>query len=474
MSVTPVGYVIIPVSVATFIGAPRYLLSLGIALSVLQAASVFNIEGDFAVGISPYFFVAILICLRFVPLWLSGRIGFAPREQVLLYQRPLLLLVLWALASVIVLPAVFAGVRVDAARAGMDAYAPSPLHWSLSNGAQIAYLMLNCVFVTCLVYESANRLQVDRFFAAFRWSGALAAAVGLYQLVAHIYGLPYPDNFFNSNSAWAQLTDQRLAGSWRVSATFTEPSAAGSYFAMWTALVLFSAVGDEYSPRSYWCLPPLGIVMLAVTTSTTGYVAGAALLLLFFKKQLPGLVLHRTISRRGLFAIVVILAALVAGALLLPNFSHVIRAVIWQKSQLTSGQNRMATSVHAYYIAVQSLGLGVGLGSNRPSGLLSYVVSNLGIPGLVLFLYLLQVTRALSAAAVTSAKAAEDIRLLTLIRASGCAFAVEMFAMVVAGAELTSPGLWVSWAVLLGTCRQASLSSQELANSDSPSASQFS
>ena len=80
MSITYIGLIVIFVSLLIFVVAPRYLVPWAIGLSVLQAASVFNVGGAFPIGVSPYFFVTILICLRFLPLWLSGQLGFAPRR----------------------------------------------------------------------------------------------------------------------------------------------------------------------------------------------------------------------------------------------------------------------------------------------------------------------------------------------------------------------------------------------------------
>ena len=64
------------------------------------------------------------------------------------------------------------------------------------------------------------------------------------------------------------------------------------------------------------------------------------------------------------------------GLFLLPNFHRVLYDVIWQKSQSL----RVATwrtAVHALHLALETVGLGVGLGSNRPSGLLFYILSNM-------------------------------------------------------------------------------------------------
>ena len=320
MSITYIGLIVIFVSLIIFVVAPRYLVPWAIVVSVLQAASVFNVGGAFPIGVSPYFFVTILICLRFLPLWLSGQLGFGRDESVCLYVRPLLLMVLWGVLSAAVLPVLFSGALVDSPRRGMDAASAIPLQWTWSNVAQAGYLVLNFVFIVYMLWQSVDRIQIERCIAAFRWSGAFAAAVGAYQLLAHFTGLPYPASFFNSNLAWAQLTDQKIGGAWRVSATFTEPSAAGAYFAMWTTLLLFSALSGERVTWSNWCLLVSGIVMLALTTSATGYLVGATVLVLLFGKQMLHLLVRGVIGRRILLILVIVAAALMAGLILLPNF----------------------------------------------------------------------------------------------------------------------------------------------------------
>ena len=460
MSVTPIGLIIASISLVIFLSAPRYLVPWAIAVSVLQAASVLNFAGAFAIGVSPFFLVTILMSLRFAALWLSGRLSFRRDESLYLYLRPLLLLVLWGAFSAFALPRIFAGALVDSPRRGMDTLTTVPLEWTWSNIAQAGYLILDYVFVLYALMQCAESRQLERIIGAFRWSGAFAAAVGGYQFVAHFAHLPYPEKFFNSNLAWAQLIDQNIAGTWRISGTFTEPSAAGTYFAMWTTFLLFSTIGDKGRARSNWTLLAIGIVMLALTTSTTGYVAGAAVLALFLGEQVAELIVHGVVRRTVVLTLGSIVIALVVVILIFPDFRRVLSEVIWQKSQSRSSQDRSATSVRALYLVRQTVGLGVGLGSNRPSGLVFYILSDMGIPGLVLFLYLLEITRRLTRQA--AARQVANGRLGSYIKACGWAFATAIFAAFIAGAEVTAPILWVSWGVLLAVCRHSYLSREPL------------
>lgn len=180
--------------------------------------------------------------MRFVPLWLCGKIGFQRADVALEITRPLLILTAWALVSAFLMPWLFAGIGVDTPRAGMDLPQTTPLQWRMSNAAQAGYALLNAIFVIYLVWYARTRGYFERVMVAFIASGLIAGSIGAYQYVAHNYGLPYPVDFFNSNPGWRQLVSQQLAGVWRLSATFNEPSVAGAFFIVWTTLMLLSRV----------------------------------------------------------------------------------------------------------------------------------------------------------------------------------------------------------------------------------------
>jgi hypothetical protein len=460
MSITWIGVIVIPVSLVLFLAAPRYLIPCAIAASVFQAASVVNIAGGFPIGVTPYFFVLLMISLRLTPLWMSGRLVLNKDPRVRDYLRYLSLLVIWGVISGNLLPTLFSGMPVDSPRAGMDSAASSPLTWGWSNAAQPGYLLLDYVFIISVIWQAEkDRFFVTRCIAAFRWSGAFVAVVGIYQWFAHIRGLPFPTSFFNSNLAWAQLTDQQIGRVWRVSATFTEPSAAGAFFSVWTTMVLFSITGDKHVPVFHWCLLLSGIIMLALTTSTTGYLVGAVVLIIFFGQQILQLLIRGVPGRKALLAASMIGGGLVVGVFLLPDISHVLREVILHKSQTRSGRDRLATSIHAFDLVVGTAGLGVGLGSDRPSGMLCYVAGNLGLTGLILFGYIVFLTRQLTLKASAVLGSPHADRFMANIRACGWAFAIEIFATCAAGAEITAPTLWVCWGMLLATCTQAHVSS---------------
>src|SRR5229473_7392481 len=142
------GLILIPLTLAIFCFS-SYLAEWAIFSSVLQGAALVNLGGGFAVGLSPYFFVGILIASRVVPQWVTGRIRFCTDEPVTPHVYLLALFVLWSVLSAFALPVLFDGLPVDCPRTGVDQgyYLLSPLHWSPSNAGQAGYMILDLLII---------------------------------------------------------------------------------------------------------------------------------------------------------------------------------------------------------------------------------------------------------------------------------------------------------------------------------------
>jgi hypothetical protein len=468
MTITPIGFIIIPLSLVIFLVWPRLLVPWAIVASVFEAASVINFgSGVTSIGIAPFYFVVMLIGLRFAPQYLSGRLGFAHDDPLLNLFRLLTLFTCWGVVSVFVLPFLFENVVVNTPHGGMDTV-PLPLHWSLSNAAQGGYLVLDWIFILYATWHARDHRDVEADVRAFRSAGLIVVAVGLYQLVAHTTGLPFPKEFFNSNESWKQLIDQRMAGTWRLSATFTEPSAAGSFFATWSAYFLFTFEDRTVARRFDWLLLCSGIAMLLLTTSSTGYFVTGVMLSMFVMQQVLRLIVQGRMNPRVLMICVVIGVGGIAAVALLPNFNRLLQQVLFQKSVSISARQRTATQWQALVLTGQSFGLGVGLGSNRPSGMLFYILSDLGVPGLLLFVGCLYMTFSMVSASIHKRLRCGTAR--GYLKGSAWAFGVTLFAMVVSGAEVTSPRIWVTWALISGILNHAAASSRQQAITRAPSA----
>jgi hypothetical protein len=193
--------------------------------------------------------------------------------------------------------------------------------------------------------------------------------------------------------------------------------------------------------------------MLILTTSTTGYITAFILIALLISKELRTLAVKGYINEKLLLTFAAIATALGAATLFIPDFHQLLSDILWYKSQSHSGQERHSTILVALDVATQSYGLGVGLGSNRPSGMLFYILSNIGIPGSILIVGLISVTRRVVLGTMRAPDTSDKIRAYT--RSAAWALAMYCVAMCISGADISSPHLWILWALVIGFARYA-------------------
>ncbi len=148
---------------------------------------------------------------------------------------------------------------------------------------------------------------------------------------------------------------------------------------------------------------PLGLFIFAMTilailftTSTTGYLVLALLGLNLFIW-----LIIRFIRRPRIFlgiGILLVFTSLILTSLALTSspMQIVIEKVVLRKAETSSFENRTSSDTHALWLLEQSYGMGVGLGSNRPSSFLFYMLGNVGVLGSFLFFGALALTVAKS------------------------------------------------------------------------------
>ena len=454
MAIPPSGIALVPIGLAFFFFAPHKLAQVAIIAAVFAAASVFNLSGGtFPVGIAPFYFIALLIALHSIPRWLNYGLNVRLSVPLRVYLQIVTAFVGWAVLSAFILPILFRGLPVDLGRAGPDAtyYTRLPLHWSLSNAGQAGYLLLDLIVVFHLVEASRTPADMQAFCTRFCLSGLIVVAVGAYQFVARHCGLPFPRELFNSNPAWAQLTSQDLNGATRISATFDESSGAGSFLSAWVGFELALASSHDGRRWLHLAFGLAGIVVVIGTTSTTGYITTAVVLLWMFWRQLIDLSAKRgsalIIATIGLLAIAVTVACLITyeGRVLLSD-------VLLDKAQSGSSLHRMATVARSFDTLMATYGLGAGLGSDRAMSMAAYIMSNLGLAGVLLFSWLMyslvRMSRVVQSAVPAQASAT------ICHRAFAVAFAAHLLALVESGAEISDPVLWLLWGILIASIRQ--------------------
>lgn len=433
------------------------LLLLAVVMNAFAAASVVNLGGAFPIGITPYFFAAGLLTVRLAPRWIAGKVPFFRGEPTAAYLRAIALFIILCVFSAFILPMLFAGLPVDVPRAGVALHRQiprAPLHWSFSNGGQAAYMMLNFFVLLEFLRKSSEAGFPVRLARAFAIAGLLAAAVGLFQVTCGHLGMTFPEWLFNSNAAWGQSPNQHIAGGFsRMSATFVEPSEAGKFFACWMVFELTMAMSSGRAELWHWLFATIATVALFLTTSSTGYVIAAVSWCVAVEQTVTTLFRSGLLRVRKMAAIVGAFGGAIVVMLLVPGVWYLLNTALFEKQTTESAIDRGATLGRAVDVFFHTFGLGAGLGSNRAMSIALYVLSNLGLVGSILFVYILLKPCLMARIAERSSDISRDLR--GFIRASGAAFAANFAGLLISGAEITGPEFWILLGMLLAGTRQA-------------------
>lgn len=380
------GIIFLPLALLFTMFSPSYLLPLLIVSSVFQGASVLNGKiGDFEFGLPPYYLVALLVAIRFVLYAINRQRLPFPREiSVRGLSKGLLYFTAWCTVSSFLMPHLFSGTEVYDPRGGIDQQYlyQTPLSWSLSNLAQAIYLVLDVIAVLYALVFVNTHVKNRRLVRSFIVAAALVVIIGMSQGIAALLNWSFPYEILNSNPVYSQGFDQIIGSYQRVNATFTEPSYAGAFLACAASGLLATYLRGERGLHRLFLIGCV-VIVLILTTSTTGYIAFAAtalLLFLFFNPFRAG-----TPSARPWVALVMMSVVCAAILLIDPELSEAAMSTILNKVDELSFVHRVASDAHALGLVATTYGIGTGLGSNRPSSLLTALLSTVGVPGTVLF-----------------------------------------------------------------------------------------
>jgi len=334
-------------------------------------------------------------------------------------------LVAWAAVITIAGPRIFAGIRVFDPALGVDSQVGnmSVLAPSLGNIAQLGYLTLGVLFVLL----SGRRFPVDtRLLGSALW---VALVLGAVRMIAEPV---WPHELLQNMPGYSYATPERLSG------TFYEPSVLGLYLvaaACYFGVRLFrrgAAPRTRIAAVAALVLVGIEFVANASGTALLGLVivtaAGAAVLLV---RQL------RT-PRFGVSPLVVVLgtAALAVGITQLPALYELTIGSAERKASSFSYLARGLANERSWQIVQETAGLGVGLGSHRPSSLFFLVLSCLGIVGTILLAALVIV------ALVSAARRQESAP-------AGWALLGILVSGVIAVPDLSMPLIWIGLAACL-------------------------
>lgn len=198
----------------------------------------------------------------------------------------------------------------------------------------------------------------------------------------------------------------------------------------------------------------LGLGVLVMTTSTTGYGVIGAMAGLLTVKVGWGIVRRRRLHRRWALVGGFALLAVCLGAIFLGQIFEVLDKVILEKAASISAVHRLAVTLHGLHVFVRTFGLGAGLGSDRPDSFAVYLLSNLGALGALLFVSAIWMSyREFRRASRLAQVKTDRARILAV----GCGFAANLLAMTAAVPDPAWPVLWVLWGLLLAVCEASAM-----------------
>ena len=415
--------------------------------SVFQAMAFVNISGS---PLIIYYFFGTLFLARSMLdfIWCPhafewDRAGEAP----LIW---LLVLCVIAVFGAYVLPQVFYGEMVYSPKLSIDEQNNnlSPLVLGSANFNQVAQLIVNAMIFTVIWLRAWFPDVIVRiiFFSLF-----ITIFFAVWQSFSNFFGFYFPDDFLYTVDGWS-IGNQQVVGAFsRVNSVFLEPSTFSTYL---VGMFAFLLVWWVKRPSWFVILALLGAgCAMLLTTSTTGYLGLVLLPLLVLLSFGVSQILHGGWLDRSLFTIAISIGLVVWVATIVvlgsADIKELLDLVLAEKSGGESFLNRLEADLQSLEIFSRTYGLGLGLGSNRPSSFAAFLLSNLGLLGTLLFIMF---ALTLSRWALRCAREDADTNRWALVIATVWGLWATIAAKIVSQPDLTFAPLWVWFFLLASFC----------------------
>ncbi|SDN55347.1 hypothetical protein [Geodermatophilus sp. DSM 45219] len=279
----------------------------------------------------------------------------------------------WAVLVTLLAPYLFPGLEGLTPNGGRRL---DPGLLSQSNIAQSVYLVLGvCVVV---------------FLSRSRWAGpeVIGTAVGVpvvLSLWAYLgtFGVPFPAGFFDNSPNFAFI-QTAPGGVERFRGILSEPSGLGGTCLVAIAYMSARARQVQGARR----VGVLAVVAVAaylgfISTSATFVVAGVVLVVIAGLVSVARLVLRRGPLSLASFSLAWVAA--IAALWFLPLLVNLFEQVVDDKVASDSYTQRSGADSYSFGLVWDTFGLGMGLGSNRPSSFVATLLSTVGVVGAALF-----------------------------------------------------------------------------------------
>ncbi|MDF2917872.1 MAG: hypothetical protein K0S70_2089 [Microbacterium sp.] len=416
MSISLLGIIFLGLGVIGWLFSERLFIATIAASAVFSTSAAVTIAGN---GIPPFHVVGALAVVSAIVSMLRGAKVRHPAVPLLV------LLLVWSVLVTAWAPTLFAGIPILDPRAGIDrqVYDPTPLAYTPSMAAQVAYLIVG---VGVAIYLAQRPRLTPAVITIPITIGTALSALRLVPGLAE----PMDAIFRNSASAGYLGFVQRHFG------VFAEPS----YLAVFSIAALAFTVYRLRASRGTERVALVAVVLLAPVnlfaassgTGALGFVLLVGIALVYYGTRF-------LFARMKLNPWWLLLPLGVVIALITPNpLTASIAEVLDDKSGSASFRNRFASDLFSLDLTLDTFGIGVGLGASRPSSFATLVLSNLGVIGFALL-------------AVALCLAIARVRITPGWTPAAVALFALVLAKVIAEPALSTPLLWL----LVGACLYA-------------------
>lgn len=363
---TLIGVVFFVGGLSCFLYRREWLLGLLMLSAFFQAASVVNLGSH---GVQPYYLVALFYLASRAPSLLGTLSTRFPGKRLLITFA------IVGIVSAILFPVLFAGTPVYSPAMSTDEgfFFRTPLQLGSANFVQAASLLLN----VAVVLTAAKSQRTPATLTFYKVSFALLIGLVVTQFAASFFGIDIPLGILRNNPSYRINSDEVIGG--RVSGTYTEAAGAGIALLLLYGGAFYEYLVNRESVR--WLLAAALAIGLVRSSSSLAATALVTVFVIMFHPPFRSFA-RLDWGRLGRIGMMVV----VAGLLLISPLSGAIAQYTTQKSDTLSYVFRVASDQYALELTRRTYGLGVGLGSNRPSSIITSLLSNVGVVGAIVFL----------------------------------------------------------------------------------------
>lgn len=437
VEVTPIGVIFAVMLGFTLVFDPKKLVWL-LSIAVPFSHTAMVVVGDN--GISPFWTVAVVAVGRLAYI-LVHRVNTASTRRTRrvagfrLVGANLALIIFAAYGALITLvgPALFAGTPVITPRGGLDSQIGdfTPLQYTSSNFAQLSYLIVGVALIVYLVYERPKSPRVIE--------GAIVAGIAV-TLYKHFFLTYWPQSWFDSNPSY--YYHWIFAGA-RERGPFAEPSLLGMFIGMSIAYLVSAAIFSGWVRRIYYgVLVAASLYIYAVSYTGTALLSLGTVVALAFVYVAVRVFLGQGRRGRLMFVAVIAAVAVLVGATWNYTQKYTVGLVL-QKLGSDSFRTRNASNANSWNVMLDSFGLGVGFGSDRPSSLFFLLLASVGVIGVVLFFRATLGYMTVSMGDISSQPVV-------------WAFVAQFVGMLVAKPDISAPAFWLLAGLLAAVYNQFS------------------